>query len=100
MDSIMCIFASAPTSTLITSLNLLAPNALQFSTGEGTGKSLLWIDVFIALTLLQDSVVFRGGAPTQQFLSILLTLAVGAFMTPSMLIHNSELMIPIVATKL
>jgi hypothetical protein len=40
-----------------------------------------------------------GGGLTQQCPSISLALAVGTFMTPSMLIHNSGLTIPIVVTK-
>ena len=64
--------------------------------GEGTGKSLHGPGVSVALTLLQGSALFGGGNLTQQYPSISLTSAIGAFMTPSMLIHNSDLMIPII----
>ncbi len=90
---------SALTSTLITSLTLLVPNALLHVAGEGTGKNLLGPGMYVALTLLQGSALFGKGDLTQQYPSISLTLAFGAFMTPLMLIHNSGLTIPIVVTK-
>ncbi len=67
--------------------------------GEGPGKSLLGPGVSVTLTLLHGSALLGGGDLTQQYPSISLTPAVGTFMTPSMLIHNSGLTIPIVVTK-
>ena len=90
----------ALTSTLITSLALLVPNALLHVAGEGTGKNLLGPGMSVALPpLLQRGALFGGGDLTQQYLTISLTPAVGTFMTPSMLICNSGLTIPIVVTK-
>jgi hypothetical protein len=55
--------------------------------------------MYVAFTLLQGSALFGKGDLAQQYPSISLTLAFGAFMTPLMLIHNSGLTIPIVVTK-
>jgi len=51
------------------------------------------------LTLLLGRALFGGGGLAQQCQSLSLTLAIGAFMAPSMPIHSSRLMIPTIVIK-
>jgi len=99
MATIMQIFASALTSTLITSCTFPSPDTQWLVVCDSAGKNLPSRGVAIVLALLLGRALFGGGGLTQKYTSISLTLAVGAFMTPSMPIHSSRLMIPTIVIK-